>query len=162
MSKPATKDSWETLEPPKARAPLGYEYAFNDVDAERLRDGLIPQEMEDKWFAYFENGWLYLHRSWTGELIYWLRLEGCPTGMCVVESWVNRDAEQYRETDISYDRALLDFLLRGLILGHRIPFPARHKDVETGPAGLYQHHMIGRKYPEKVLPDDRPNDESGA
>ncbi len=115
MPAPAMKASWKTLEPPKTRAPLGYEHVFDDADADRLREGHIPQAMEDKWFAYFENGWLYLHRSWTGVLIYWLKLDDCPAGVRVVESWVSREPEQYRETDISYDRLLLDFLLCGLI-----------------------------------------------
>ena len=66
MSKRATRDSWETSEPPEAREPLGYERVFSDAEGERLRQGLIPQEMEDKWFVYFEDGWLHLHRCWTG------------------------------------------------------------------------------------------------
>ena len=66
MPDAATKTGGKTLEPPKLRVPLGYEYVFNDADAERLREGLIPAAMEDKWFVYFDHGWLYLHRSWTG------------------------------------------------------------------------------------------------
>jgi hypothetical protein len=31
----------------------GYDYRFNDADAERWRNGLVP----DKWFAYFVK-WL--------------------------------------------------------------------------------------------------------
>jgi hypothetical protein len=162
MPDPATKSSWKTLEPPKTRAALGYEYVFDDVDAERLRDGLVPEAMEDKWFAYFENGWLYLHRSWTGALIYWLKLDGCPAGVRVVDSWVSREPEQYRETDVSYDRLLLDFLLRGLILRHEVAFPTRQKDAAVGPPGLYQHHLVGRGYPEEIVPDERPTGEHGA
>jgi hypothetical protein len=162
MPDAATKASWKTLEPPKLRAPLGYEYVFNDADAERLREGLIPEAMEDKWFVYFESGWVYLHRSWTGALIYWLKLDGCPAGARVVESWVSREPEQYRETDISYDRLVLDFLLRGLILRHEVPFPTRQKDVAAGPPGLYQHLLVGRGYPEKLVPDEKPPGEHGA
>lgn len=162
MPDTATKASWKTLEPPKTRAPLGYEHVFDDADAERLREGLIPQAMEDKWFAYFENGWLYLHRSWTGALIYWLKLDGCPAGVRVVESWVSREVEQYQETDISYDRQLLDFLLRALILGHAVPFPARQQDVSAGPAGVYQHHLVGRGYPEKIVTDEKSSGGHGA
>ena len=70
MTKPATKSSWKTLDAPVKRQPLGYEQLFTNVDAERLQEGLVPQVMEDKWFVYFENDWLYLHRSWTGSLVY--------------------------------------------------------------------------------------------
>lgn len=66
MTERATKSSWKILDAPRQCEPLEYEYVFDDADADRLQLGLIPQEMEDKWFVYFENGWLYLHRSWTG------------------------------------------------------------------------------------------------
>ena len=83
MSLRATKSSWKIRKPPCKREPLGYEHVFNETDAERLQHGLIPQGMEDKWFAYFEDGWLHLHRSWTGSLIYWIKLSSCPGGMHV-------------------------------------------------------------------------------
>lgn len=31
-----------------------------------IRLGLLPREMEDKWFIFFEEPVLYAHRSWTG------------------------------------------------------------------------------------------------
>ena len=161
MTERATKSSWKTLDAPQQCEPLGYEYVFADADADRLQLGLIPQEMEDKWFVYFENGWLYLHRSWTGSLIYWLRLDGCPAGVRVVESWVNRNSDQYRETDAEYDRKMLDFLLRRLLLGHDIDFPVRSADNSTNMPGVYQHHVVGRAYPEKTVSDGDSNDEPG-
>jgi hypothetical protein len=125
MPKPATKADWKTLEQPTVREPLKYHHTFSARDADTLRRGLIPREMEDKWFVYYRDGWVYLHRSWTGALIYWLKLDESPAGARVVESFVSRDPAQYEETDISYDRSLLDFLLRGLILGQDVPFPTR-------------------------------------
>lgn len=153
MSKPAIKSDWKTLEPPTAREPLGYEQTFDIADADKLRGGLIPQQMEDKWFVYYQEGWLYLHRSWTGGLVYWLRLDESAAGARVVESFVSRDSSQYKAADISYDRMLIDFLLRGLILGKKVPFPIRQHDVESGPKGVYQHHIVGRAYPEKIVPN---------
>jgi hypothetical protein len=32
----------------------------------KLVKGLLPDQMEDKWFIFYEKGWLYCHRSWTG------------------------------------------------------------------------------------------------
>ena len=161
MTERATKSSWKTLDAPDERESLEYEYVFTDADTDRLQLGLIPQEMEDKWFVYFENGWLYLHRSWTGSLIYWLRLDGCPAGARVIESWVNRDSEQYRETDTAYDRLMLDFLLRRMILGHDVAFPVRSADNSNGPPGVYQHHVVGRGYPEKTVSEGEPTEENG-
>jgi ADP-ribosylglycohydrolase len=151
MTDRAKKSNWKTRDAPEKRESLGYDSVFTDADAKRLRLGLIPQAMEDKWFVYFENGWLFLHRSWTGSLIYWLRLEEGPGEVRVVESWVNRDAEQYRETDIVYDRLLLDFLLRRMLLGQNTAFPVRLADNASYSLGVYQHNIVGRAYPERTV-----------
>jgi len=133
---------------------MDYEAAFTDAEAERLRQGLKPCEMEDKWFIYFQDGWLYLHRSWTGAQIYWLKLDGSQAGVRVTESWVNRDPEQYRETDAAYDRLLLDFLIRRLLLGQDVEFPTRSSDTSSTPNAIYQFHIIGRAFLEREVPDD--------
>lgn len=119
----ATKDSWKTLPPPQQREALDYDAVFTDAEADQLRVGLIPGGMDDRWFIYFADGWLHIHRSWTGFLIYWLKLEGCPAGVRVTEAWVSRDPEQYEETDSSRDRRILDFLIRHLLLGQEVEFP---------------------------------------
>jgi hypothetical protein len=95
----ATSNSWRTRSEPALREALGFEALFSGQDAAKLLDGLIPQEMEDKWFIYHADDWLRFHRSWTGTLVYWLRLDRTPIGFRVAESWVNRDPEQYMETD---------------------------------------------------------------
>ena len=99
MAKPASKSDWKTLEPPTRRESLNYEQTFDAAEASRLREGLVPEAMEDKWFVYYQEGWLYLHRSWTGSLVYWLRLDESAGAARVVESFVSRDASQYKETD---------------------------------------------------------------
>ena len=70
----ARADSWKRLPAPPARR-LPFDAVYDADQYARLRQGLIPQEMEDKWFIYLEDGQLCLHRSWTGTWIYALRLE---------------------------------------------------------------------------------------
>lgn len=104
----ATAASWKHLPAPERRVPLGYEERFDPwldaATAECLLRGLVPEAMEDKWFIYFDAGWLRFHRSWTGYFIYALRLEADGDGMRVMESWVSRDSEQYQSTDVAWDR----------------------------------------------------------
>ena len=145
------KDTWKTKPAPEKKEFLGYEALFSDLEAERMIEGLKPMGMEDKWFIYHENGYLYLHRSWTGTLIYWLKLDGSPSGVRVTESWVNRDTEEYKETEIEYDRQMLDFLIRRMLLREDVSFPIRKEHQDTAPKGVYQHHIVGRAYPEKEL-----------
>ena len=127
---------------------MGYKSFFPDSDAEKIMKGFVPVDMEDKWFIYYEAGWLYLHRSWTGASIYWIKLDGNPTGVRVVDSWVNRDPEEYKETDIEYDRQMLNFLIRRILLSEEVNFPIRKKGQETTPQGIYQHHVTGHAFPE--------------
>lgn len=109
--------------------------------------GLIPRAMEDKWFIFFENGWLHFHRSWTGECIYAVRLDGSPAGVRVVESWVSREQAQYKADDLDYDRKLVGFLIDAFLLQKPAQFPVP-SDINQKLPGIYQHHVIGRGYPE--------------
>ena len=71
--------------------------------------------MEDKWFVFEDDGWLYFHRSWTGYGVYWVRLFDKPTGGDIVEAWVSRDRDQYKgasaEDDVRRLSQLIDVLL---------------------------------------------------
>ena len=71
---PATKDSWNA-EPRGATVTNPYEATFVASNYHRIRMGLIPQAIEDKWFAYLENDTLYLYRSWTGQFQYAVTFE---------------------------------------------------------------------------------------
>ena len=114
----AKPDSWKRLPLPERKHPLGFAALYTDADAERMMQGFIPQQMEDKWFIYFDESWLYFLRSWTGACIFALRLDGSPAGVRVVDSWVNRDPQQYKGEDDEYDRKLVGFLVNALLL-HR-------------------------------------------
>jgi len=145
--KSVTKDSWKTLPIPDKRQLLGFEGFYTDADAERMMRGLIPEQMEDKWFIYFQEGWLYFIRSWTGAYIFALKLDGSPAGVHVTESWVNRDASQYKNQDDEYDRKLVGFLVDALLLKKPAQFP-RQAHLVQAQLGLVQHHVVGRAYPE--------------
>jgi hypothetical protein len=94
--------------------------------------------MEDKWFVYLEEDCLYFHRSWTGTCIYMVRLREVSGGYAVAESWVNRDPDQYKNTDLDYDTNVLTFLIERLLLGRSVGFPG-----STGPDDVARHHSVG-------------------
>ena len=144
----ARSDSWKHLAQPAEREPLGFEALFTEAEAELLMRGLVPSAMEDKWFIYFEDGWLRFHRSWTGAFIYGLRLERSPADLRVVESWVNRNPDQHKASDTSYDRKLVRFLIDAFLLKKedaKFPLPSNAKNW---PQGVVQHTLVGRGYPE--------------
>lgn len=153
---PASMNSWKTLDPPLQREPLGFTALFTDADADALKEGLIPRQMEDKWFICFHEGWLLLFRSWTGACVYGLRLDGSPAGVRVVDSWANRDPNQYKCTDIEYDRKVVRFLIDAFLLrrsGCVFPMPSGGR---RGAPGLFQHALVGRAFPESPAETSSP------
>lgn len=143
----AEKTSWKTLPLPLERRPLGFTGFYTDAQASKMKCGLIPGQMEDKWFVYFLEGWLHFLRSWTGACIYAVRLEESPSGVYVVESWVNRDQSQYKQDDDDYDRKLLGFLIDRMLLGKDVPFP-RFPGPPEPILGVNQHSIVGCNFPQ--------------
>jgi len=70
-------------------------------------DGHGPVDMDDRWFIYYEGGWLHFHRSWTGAHIFALGLDGCSAGVRVIDGWVSREPDQYRSPGIEQDREMV-------------------------------------------------------
>src|SRR5688500_17999266 len=143
----AAATDWKHLPAPSEREDLGFEAVFNEAEAEQLMDGLVPEEMEDKWFIYFADGWLRFHRSWTGAYIYALRLESLPEGHRVAESWVNRDPEQHRGGDTGYDRQLVRFLIDVLLLERPAEFPIPSEEASST-EGVLTHRGVGQAFPD--------------
>lgn len=110
---PATRNDWKTTPLPAATAALRLDRVYTVIEFERIKQGNIPREMEDKWFAFYEEPWLYLHRSWTGFGVYQVRFEAVDGGSRVAEALVSRDPDQYRSTDATSDAVLLAVLLDG-------------------------------------------------
>ena len=147
----ANPDSWKTLPKPEQATKLQYDVQFSDSELQDISKGVIPQQMEDKWFIYSESGWVHFHRSWSGALIYWIRIEEVSAGRnCVAEAWVSRNPDEYKENDDYYDLQLLDFLVRRFLLGLQVDFPVR-KDAGNYATGVVQHQIAGTGCPERLV-----------
>jgi len=138
----ATRGSWKIQPMPESKTSLHLDRFFSSEEYQRLRLGLIPQQMEDKWFIYLEDDWLCFHRSWTGVCIYQVQLKADAGGYQVAEAWVNRDPQQYKSTDDDYDATLLHYLIDRLLLAQDVPFPSPdHTPPDLKP--IHQHHVVG-------------------
>jgi hypothetical protein len=62
----ATRHDWKIEPMPEARAAIPYTRVFDPAEHARLIRGIVPEEMEDKWFVFYEAPWLWFHPSWTG------------------------------------------------------------------------------------------------
>jgi len=109
---PVTRASWKTLPAPHKRERLVVQEVFSDSMGDRMRNGHVPIDMDDKWFIHFEDDWLHFHRSWTGAHIFALRLDAGPAGTYVAEGWASRDPEQYRSLGADQDQRTVVELIR--------------------------------------------------
>jgi hypothetical protein len=132
---------------------LSFSREFTPEDYERLSLGLIPMGMDEKWFIFLEDDWLYFHRSWTGACIYQVALERKGNDYVVAEAWVQRDPDKYKGKDVDYDAAVLSFLIDNFLLGKQTPFPLPNDLPNDFPKGAYQHSVSGSGYPE--IPFDK-------
>ena len=116
-----TRDDWKRKPLPEKRTtiPLGQPYSAEELSL--IRQGLVPQRMEDQWFIFHEDDALFFHRSWTGHCIYVVHFHERGDEIRATYADVNRDPEQYGETDDQRDRELVLELIRALLLKRPVP-----------------------------------------
>ena len=76
-----------------------------------VKYGRIPEIMEHRWFMYCDKTTIRYFRSWTGICIYIARYKDDGQNCRITSLKVNRDPEQYCETDNKRDVALFLTLL---------------------------------------------------
>jgi hypothetical protein len=92
----ATRGMWKTTAMSRKRARVPLHQTFTKAEFAKIKNGFVPQSMDDRWFIFFENGWLYFHRSWTGYCIFQVRFRAHGPGYQVAKSWINQNPRQYR------------------------------------------------------------------
>ena len=107
----AKRNDWKTEPMPSASTNLTVEKLYSQEEFDRITAGVIPEQMEDKWFIFYEAPWLYLHRSWTGFCIFKVRFEVVGESIKIAEVYVNRDPAQQLNTDHERDASMLEILL---------------------------------------------------
>lgn len=82
----------------------------------KLRLGLQPSSMDDKWFIYEQKDSIYFHRSWTGHCIFIARVEKNKDEIFLSEVIANKNPEQFGAQDIEVKKEmfakLVDLVLR--------------------------------------------------
>ena len=144
----AEETDWKALPMPELNTTIPLGLLYHKKQLIMMRRGVIPREMEDKWFVYWKGGDLYFHRSWTGFCLYIVRFEVEDMGAKAVEAVVNRDPDQYRCTDDLYDAKMILYLISVLLLRRPAKFPSKSKSRhrraleqwgQVGRAGLGEH-----------------------
>ncbi|MGB6369257.1 MAG: ADP-ribosylglycohydrolase family protein, partial [Thermoanaerobaculia bacterium] len=118
MRRPVQADDWERKSKPEELESFPLDVFYPDEQFEEIRMGLCPLQMEDKWFVYYEEPWLYFYRSWTGMLVYQVRFEPATEGYRAVELVVNRDREQYHPPPAKDETEAIQQLIWLLLASH--------------------------------------------
>lgn len=112
-----TRDEWKLHlhKMPESHATIRVTRRFSFREIEKIKFGFRPHNMDDKWFIFFEENHLYIHRSLTGFCIYIVRFENKGGDYVACEIQANRNPNQYREIGESYDKQMafwvIDFIL---------------------------------------------------
>jgi hypothetical protein len=142
--------------PFKGCVPIPYHAAFDAEQFVRLKAGLIPQAMEDKWCIYYEEPELFFHRSWTGQPVYRLTLATLADGGATVsEALWSKEFAVVSKHGPGYQAQLLDFLVANLLLRQSKSFPLPSGLREPMP-GVFQHHVSGTGFPESRAKSIKP------
>lgn len=136
------------MELPAQATSIVLQRSFAPHEMRRIQAGVVPEQMEDKWFIYWHENRLFLHRSWTGFCVYVVHFvhDG---GLCrMVRADVNRDPGQHGETSAARDAAMISYLIDILLLRRDAAFPCDAQDSlepamaewsQVGRAMLGQH-----------------------
>jgi 8-oxo-dGTP diphosphatase len=140
--KTAKPTDWKTQTLPSMRTNIHLDRTFSPQEMKRIRIGLLPEQMEDKWFIYWKNDALFFHRSWTGFCIYIVRFVADGDTYRMIEADVNRDPEQYKETNDERDAKMISYLVDVLMLHKKAVFPSEEPSSKNQALMNWSH--VGR------------------
>jgi hypothetical protein len=150
MPEKATASSWKTKPMPDAQKELRLSGVYSAEEYEKISYGYLPKSQEDKWFIYLEGDWLNFHRSWTGTCVFKLEIVLNNCKYHATKAIVNRDPEQYRNTNDQQDVALIAYLIDSLLLGRFATLPTpKHMSEED--KQKHQQHVMGKKGTDGII-----------
>ena len=144
----AKPTDWKALPMPEMQTRIDLGFLCDKNQVILIKRGVIPREMEDKWFIYWKDDELHFHRSWTGFCVYKVRFDCEDMGAAAVSATINRDPDQYTNTDDEYDAKMIAYLIDVVLLRRPSRFPSRSQSntkraleqfSQVGRAGLGQH-----------------------
>ncbi|MCP4135019.1 MAG: hypothetical protein GY754_28855 [bacterium] len=163
----ATKDSWQRKDIPASKIPLIIlNQSYSQQEYEAIKMGFIPRAMEDKWFIYFEDNKLFLHRSWTGvchyQVLFKEKTDEKTDLVTIHKAWFNPEDydQEYAETSgIFYEGKILLYLVDRLLLDKNPPFPIPPHLETAAPTEkmMYRHGFVGYATSNREYEEEQAN-----
>ena len=102
---------------PLQRIEVAADQTFTKEEFDKIKVGTRSYNMDQRWNILFEDKFLYMYRSWTGNCIFIGQFESKADGTAsLTKLIINGDPEQYRRVDANDD---LDTVLK-IIKSHLI------------------------------------------
>ena len=105
---------------PAARKKLVVDLVYSNQQMARIIRGFIPHSSDDKWIIYYEDGSLYLHRSWTGLCLYRVDFAPVDNGWAMTAVWINDHPAQRHSFEGDEFKFLLEMIDIHLMAGTRV------------------------------------------
>ena len=115
--KATTRDDCKVRKMPKSHGTIRVSRRFSAREIEKIRLGFRPESMDDKWFIFYEEDRLYVHRSWTGYCIFVVNFVKDGREYVAREVQVNGNPKQYGASDDSYDAEMAFWVIDFILLG---------------------------------------------
>ena len=115
----AKPTDWKTTPMPLKRVHISLDKTFSKEEIEYLKIGFIPKDMDHRWFMYWQDNSLYLHRSWVGVCIYVVNFTLKDDVYKATNIIVNRDPLEYSLIDDDKDRSTTLKLIKMLIVNNK-------------------------------------------
>lgn len=116
--KPTNEHDWKAFPFPVEHEKIILNKILTNEEYNTLILGHRPQDMDDRWFAYYKDSWLYLHRSWTGYCIFKIKLALIDERYMLTEALLSRDPDQFKSTDEESDINIINFVIDLVIKGN--------------------------------------------
>jgi 8-oxo-dGTP diphosphatase len=131
MTEAAKPSDWEIDEMVSGHSTFALDRLFPGRQMKRIRLGVIPEQMEDKWFIYWLDDALYFHRSWTGLCAFIVRFAAEGKGSRMISAKAHRAPGEDNETRDPQDAAMISYLIDALLLHVDAPFPSDEEDPDA-------------------------------
>ena len=138
----ATKDDWRRKPLPEKHNMVSTHRLFSKDEMRQICLGYVPEEMENKWFVYFEENKLYFHRSWTGTLLFIAYFRKNDEQYEMFKADLNRDNKQYTAEDDEEDIQIINNLIDRLLLHRHIDLSSEDLQSVLSNWSMYGSAML--------------------
>lgn len=110
----ANRNDWKVFPMTESKAQIPLDLTYENEEFASIAQGLLPESMDDRWVIVVEDGHILFYRSWTGIMIYDCSFEEKEDGVWISSMYVNRNIEEYTNTNDQYDIWIVESWLNWL------------------------------------------------